>query len=154
MDKEEKGLLDFNFLHSEKFKQKDSGQLKRIEQKLMLLYELKHGILDKTINDIELNFRGDVKTFYKENKKSFLQSLDNRNINMELKNNIIVGMISLSSYLYFTKISKMFNSVHSIALFRPIFLFTFCGAPILISFYFSYLNLNLNENSQRKSMSF
>ena len=44
MDKEEKreSILDRNFLRSGKFKVKDLDQLRRIEEKLLMLYELKY----------------------------------------------------------------------------------------------------------------
>jgi hypothetical protein len=58
----------------------------------------------------------------------------------QLKNNSIIFLFSLSSLLYFTKISNYLTKINSLMIFKPVFLFTFCAAPLGISLYYSKIN--------------
>jgi hypothetical protein len=148
MDNQKESLLNLNFLHSDKLKTRDSEQIRRIEKKILTFYELKYGNLFRTESKNKLeNFKEENLT--SENKNTQLINkitLDKNFINKEIKQNTLFGIISICSYVYFTRFSKILSRTNSVALFRPLFLFTFCAAPVIISLYFTKLDVNLHKS--------
>lgn len=61
----------------------------------------------------------------------------------EINKNLYAFLFSLSSLIYFTKISNYLFKINSIVIFKPIFLLTFCGAPLAITLYDSKINWEL-----------
>jgi hypothetical protein len=153
MDKEKESLLNLNFLQSEKFKPRDPEQLRRIEKKLLTLYELKHGNLNRKESIAKNTIVKESDSIFANKKKQLFDivNVDRNFLKNEIKQNALFGILSLSSYIYFTRISKIFYRTQVIALFRSLFLFTFCMAPVIISLYFTKLNISLHkyESSSR-----
>jgi hypothetical protein len=114
----------------------DINQLNRIQKKMDAI------IHSKALS----NERG---KFQDNQEEVFIEKLNNQNkiempiLKKEIKNNLIVGSLSLINYLFFTKISPHFKTVNSIGYYKQIFLFTFCICPLTISLYFSKLNLKI-----------
>lgn len=61
----------------------------------------------------------------------------------EINKNLYAFLFSLSSLIYFTKISNYLFKINSIVIFKPIFLLTFCCAPLAITLYDSKINWEL-----------
>jgi len=60
----------------------------------------------------------------------------------EFYKNIAVIALSITSYVYFTKLSNYLSRVNSLKIFRPLFIFNFCILPIGITLYYSHLDYN------------
>ncbi len=81
-----------------------------------------------------------IQQFYLERNLKIPSLARNQFLLLELKNNSLVVLFSLSSYFYFTKISNYLNKVNSLSIFKPIFLTTFCFAPLGVSLYNTKIN--------------
>jgi len=148
MDNPKESLLNLNFLHSDSLKPRDSEQIRRIEKKMLTLYELKYGNLYNTESKNKFNNlkEENLTTANKNTQSKNKIILDKNFINKEIKQNSLFGILSICSYVYFTRISKILTKTNSVLLFRPLFLFTFCAAPVIISLYFTKLEINLHKS--------
>jgi hypothetical protein len=103
--------------------------------------------IDINQNDIEryLNYKnmpstGNTNTSTKEKK------INNTDfMKVELTKNSIVIASSALLYIYFTRISDYMIKANSLKIFKPVFLFTFCLAPIGISLYNTKLDYEIKN---------
>lgn len=104
--------------------------------------------INLNINEIEkfLNYKNipnNTKTsikFIKEKKIDYTDFMK-----VEFTKNLIVAASSAIIYVYFTKISDYMVKANSLKLFKPVFIFTFCLAPIGISLYNTKLDYEIKK---------
>jgi hypothetical protein len=122
-------------------KEDDEKQLIRIREKLIKLYELKNKKIEN--NNTTYAYINDPLNNEESNDYKNYRNRNNTIRNMmaqEFYKNIVIFSISASTFIYFTKFSNFFTKVNSLIIFKPLFLFTFCASPFLISLYFSKLS--------------
>jgi hypothetical protein len=125
-------IINSFFNQEDSIKPKSTDQINRIKNKMILLYDLKFHQNSEIKSDNKINA-----VFM---NKNIPQSFKKKKIKEEIKKTLFISTSAILSYIYFTKVSNMFIRVESLVIFRPIFIFTFCCCPVLISIYFSNLN--------------
>ena len=125
----------------------DEKQIKRINDKINLLIEIRKNNTNINLKKIE-EIPKDKKIESKNNfnfshgfsilkPKLFYEEI--------IKKNFIVFSMCYGSYLYFSKYSKFVISVDHIKDYRKLFIFTFCFLPLWISLYFSKLDFEIKQ---------